>query len=277
MLEIKAKPEGAELTSIKKDGIEKLHDGKEFWKRQSPILFPIVGKLKDNKAIIDDKVCEMGQHGFARDMKFEVVKDEPNEKEYVLKANEETLKKYPYLFKLTVKYHVKEDTLTVSYEVENTDTKNIFFGIGAHPAFKCDYSTEKYYLEFEKEENEIGILQLEEGLISKARLKEEILDENRIYLTKDIFEEDAIIMQNIQSNKIYLKEVDKEEPILEFDFTGFPYLAIWSKKGAPFVCIEPWYNTADYKESTGIFEEKQKIIGLNPKEKFKCKYKIKFF
>ena len=262
MLEIEAKSEGAELTSIKKDGIEKLHDGKEFWNRQSPILFPIVGKLKDNKAIIDDKVCEMGQHGFARDMKFEVVKDEPNEKEYVLKANEETLKKYPYLFKLTVKYHVKEDILTVSYEVENTDTKNIFFGIGAHPAFKCDYSTEKYYLEFEKEENEIGILQLEEGLISKARLKEEILDENRIYLTKNIFEEDAIIMQNIQSNKIYLKEVDKEEPILEFDFTGFPYLAIWSKKGAPFVCIEPWYNTADYKESTGIFEEKQKIIGL---------------
>ena len=277
MLEIEAKSEGAELTSIKKDGIEKLHDGKEFWNRQSPILFPIVGKLKDNKAIIDDKVCEMGQHGFARDMKFEVVKDEPNEKEYVLKANEETLKKYPYLFKLTVKYHVKEDILTVSYEVENTDTKNIFFGIGAHPALKCDYSTEKYYLEFEKEENEIGILQLEEGLISKARLKEEILDENRIYLTKNIFEEDAIIMQNIQSNKIYLKEVDKEEPILEFDFTGFPYLAIWSKKGAPFVCIEPWYNTADYKESTGIFEEKQKIIGLNPKEKFKCKYKIKFF
>ena len=277
MLEIEANTEGAELTSIKKDGIETLHDGKEFWNRQSQILFPIVGKLKDNKAIIDDKVCEMGQHGFARDMKFEVVKDEPNEKEYVLKANEETLKKYPYLFKLTVKYHVKEDILTVSYEVENTDTKNIFFGIGAHPAFKCDYSTEKYYLEFEKEENEIGILQLEEGLISKARLKEEILDENRIYLTKNIFEEDAIIMQNIQSNKIYLKEVDKEEPILEFDFTGFPYLAIWSKKGAPFVCIEPWYNTADYKESTGIFEEKQKIIGLNPKEKFKCKYKIKFF
>ena len=277
MLEIEAKSEGAELTSIKKDGIEKLHDGKEFWNRQSSILFSIVGKLKDNMAIIDDKVCEMGQHGFARDMKFEVVKDEPNEKEYVLKANEETLKKYPYLFKLTVKYHVKEDILTVSYEVENTDTKNIFFGIGAHPAFKCDYSTEKYYLEFEKEENEIGILQLEEGLISKARLKEEILDENRIYLTKNIFEEDAIIMQNIQSNKIYLKEDDKEEPILEFDFTGFPYLAIWSKKGAPFVCIEPWYNTADYKESTGIFEEKQKIIGLNPKEKFKCKYKIKFF
>ena len=274
MLEIKAKPEGAELTSIKKDGIEKLHDGKEFWNRQSPILFPIVGKLKDNKAIIDDKVCEMGQHGFARDMKFEVVKDEPNEKEYVLKANEETLKRYPYLFKLTVKYHVKDDTLTVSYEVENTDAKNIFFGIGAHPAFKCDYSTEKYYLEFEKEENEIGILQLEEGLISKARLKEEILDENRIYLTKDIFEEDAIIMQNIQSNKIYLKEVDKEEPILEFDFTGFPYLAIWSKKGAPFVCIEPWYGRCDSVRFDGSLEEREWGSELLPNASFQTAYTV---
>jgi len=277
MLEIKAKPEGAELTSIIKDGVEKLHDGKEFWNRQSPILFPIVGKLKDNKAIIDDKVYEMGQHGFARDMKFETVKDETNAKEYTLISNEETLKKYPYQFKLTVKYHIKDNTLTVSYEVENKDTKNIFFGIGAHPAFKCDYSTEKYYLEFEKEENEIGILQLEDGLISKARLKEEVIDDNKIYLTQNIFEKDAIIMQNIQSNKIFLKEKNKEEPILEFDFTGFPYLAIWSKKGAPFVCIEPWYNTADYKESTGIFEEKNKIIKLKPKEKFKCKYKITFF
>ena len=151
MLEISAKPEGAELTSIKKDGIEKLHDGKEFWNRQSPILFPIVGKLKDNKAIIDDKVCEMGQHGFARDMKFEIVKDGTSTKEYALISNEETLKKYPYQFKLIVKYQVKDNTLTVSYEVENKDNKNIFFGIGAHPAFKCDYSTEKYYLEFEKE------------------------------------------------------------------------------------------------------------------------------
>ena len=82
-------------------------------------------------------------------------------------------------------------------------------------------------------------------------------------------------MQNIKSNKIYLKE--DEKTILEFDFTGFPYLAIWSKKGAPFVCIEPWYNIADHKESSGIFEEKKKIIGINPKEKFKCKYKIKFY
>lgn len=81
---------------------------------------------------------------------------------------------------------------------------------------------------------------------------------NRIYLKKDTFEKDAIIMQNIQSSKIYLKENQNDNIILEFDFTGFPYLGIWAPKGAPFVCIEPWYNTADYKESNGIFEEKKK-------------------
>lgn len=277
MLEIKAKSEGAELTSIKKDGKEKLHDGKEYWKRHAPILFPIVGKLKDGKTIIEDKTFEMGQHGFARDMEFEVIKDENEIKEFRLNSNEETLKKYPYKFTLKVKYQVKENTLTVSYEVDNKDDKNIFFGIGAHPAFKCNYTSEKYYLEFEKEETEIGILELENGLIAKARLKEEVINNNKIYLKKDTFEKDAIIMQNMQSSKIYLKEKEKDNIILEFDFTGFPYLGIWAPKGAPFVCIEPWYNTADYKESTGIFEEKKKIIGLNPKEKFKCKYKVKFF
>ena len=267
MLQITTKQEGAELTSIKLNGKEKLHDGKEYWNRQAPILFPIVGKLKDNKTIIEDQTYEMGQHGFARDMKFECIKDKENIKEYKLKENEETLKMYPYKFELYVKYQVKEDTLIVSYEVENTDNKNIFFGIGGHPAFKCDYSNCKYSIEFEKEEDEIGILELENGLISKARVKEEILTNNKIILNENSFENDAIIMQNIKSNKIYLKEYEKT--ILEFDFTGFPYLAIWSKKGAPFVCIEPWYNIADHKESSGIFEEKKKIIGINPKEKFK--------
>lgn len=275
MLEIIAKPEGAELTSIKLNGEEKLHDGKEYWNRQSPILFPIVGKLKDNKTIIENQTYEMGQHGFARDMLFECIKDKEDSKEYKLKANEETLKKYPYQFELTVKYKAKEDTLIVSYEVENIDNKNIFFGIGGHPAFKCDYSSGKYCIEFEKEEDELGILELKDGLIAKARLKEEIIQDNKINLNESSFENDAIIMQNLKSNKVTLKKENQE--ILEFDFTGFPYLAIWSKKGAPFVCIEPWYTTADYKDTLGIFEEKTKVIGINPKEKFKCKYKIKFY
>ena len=261
MIKIQSKTAGAELISIQKDGQEMLHDGKEHWNRHAPILFPIVGALKDGKTIIENQTYEMGQHGFARDMEFRQVNKKEDEVEYILEANEETLKKYPYMFALSVKY-----------QVENKDNKNIFFGIGAHPAFKCDYSSENYYIEFEKPEDEIGILELESGLISKARVKEEIIQYNRIYLKKDSFDRDAIIMQNLKSNKITLKQKDTDKEILEFDFTGFPYLAIWSKKGAPFVCIEPWYNTADYKDSSGIFEEKKRIIGLNQNENIKLSF-----
>ena len=184
MIKIQSKTAGAELISIQKDGQEMLHDGKEHWNRHAPILFPIVGALKDGKTIIENQTYEMGQHGFARDMEFRQVNKKEDEVEYILEANEETLKKYPYMFALSVKYQVKNDTLTVTYEVENKDNKNIFFGIGAHPAFKCDYSSENYYIEFEKPEDEIGILELESGLISKARVKEEIIQYNRIYLKK---------------------------------------------------------------------------------------------
>ena len=84
-------------------------------------------------------------------------------------------------------------------------------------------------------------------------------------------------MKNIKSNKVSLYNKKEDKKLLEFDFTGFPYLALWSKIGAPFVCIEPWYNTADKVNSTGKFEDKENILKLEPEEKFECKYKLKFF
>ena len=96
MLKIKTVKKGAELVSVKVDNIEKMHDGESFWNRHSPVLFPIVGKLKDGKTIIEGKEYQMGQHGFARDMEFEEI----GENSYVLKANEETKIKFPYDFEL---------------------------------------------------------------------------------------------------------------------------------------------------------------------------------
>ena len=98
-----------------------------------------------------------------------------------------------------------------------------------------------------------------------------------MHLTANIFDNDAIIMKNIKSNKVILQSKETNKKILEFDFTGFPYLAIWSKKGAPFVCIEPWFNTADNIDSDGIFEHKENILKINPNDKFECKYKVEFY
>ena len=283
MLKIQTKKSGAELTSIKYNGKEMLFQGAKvldsngniYWKRQAPILFPIVGQLKNSQTQIEGEIYEMSQHGFARDMDFEEISKTENEHHYMLKDNEETLKKYPYKFELHVIYKIVGDALQVTYEVKNIDNKKIYFGIGGHPAFKCDYSTGDYEIVFEQNEENIEFLKLRNGLIDMENATN-ILEENKIHLTENIFDNDAIIMKNIKSNKVILQNRNTNKKILEFDFTDFPYLALWSKKGAPFVCIEPWQNTADRIDSTQIYKDKEGIIELLKDKEFECKYSIKF-
>lgn len=284
MLKIQTKKEGAELTSIKQNDKEMLFQGAQvldkngnaFWKRQAPILFPIVGQLKNSKTEIEGKTYEMSQHGFARDMKFEEISKTENKHHYMLKYNEETLKKYPYKFELHVIYEIIKDTLIVTYKVKNIDEKSIYFGLGGHPAFDCNYSNGEYEIAFEEQENEIEFLKLKDGLIDTEKA-DNILEYNKIYLKENTFDNDAVIMKNIKSNKVVLQNHKTNKKILEFDFTGFPYLALWSKKGAPFVCIEPWQNTADRIDSTQIYKDKENIIKLEKNKEFECKYSIEFF
>lgn len=284
-LEIGTTPSGAELTSIKYNDREYLHqgdkvldkDGKIYWKRRAPILFPIVGSLKNNTTIINGKKYEMSQHGFARDMKFDIVKISEREHTYVLKYSEETLKMYPYKFELYVTYLVDDNKLTIKYKVKNLDDKTMFFGLGGHPAFVIDLKNNKYRLEFEKLEENIRFYQLENGLISYKNnyINESILSGGKcINIQKDTFTHDAIIMSNLDSKKIRL--IENEKVRLELCFSSFKYLAIWAKKGAPFVCIEPWLTTADYVDSNHIFEDKKDNIRLEPQNEFECEYSIIF-
>ena len=283
MLKIQTKKSGAELTSVQYNGKEMLFQGAKvldsngniYWKRQAPILFPIVGQLKNSQTQIEGEIYEMSQHGFARDMDFEEISKTENKHHYMLKYNEGTLKKYPYKFELHVIYEIIGDTLTVTYKVKNIDDKIIYFGLGGHPAFNCDYSNGEYEIVFSENEDKIVFLKLKNGLIDTEKAQN-ILQDNKIYLKEDTFDNDAIIMKNIKSNKVVLQNHETNQKILEFDFTGFPYLALWSKKGAPFVCIEPWQNTADRIDSTQIYKDKQNIIELPKDKEFECKYSIKF-
>ena len=270
MIEIKTKPQGAEITSIKKDGKERIHDGKKDWNRHAPVLFPIVGQIKNGETKIEGKTYKMGQHGFARDMLFQ----EEGPHTYKLTYNEQTLEKYPYKFKLVISHKtLGENEVETSYSITNLDDKTIYFGLGGHPAFVCDYKNAE--IEFEKEEPEINIYQLENGLIKEEPEEAtKFTDKKTIKLQENTFDNDAIIMKNLKSNYIILKENGNQ--ILKFDFTDFPILAIWSKKDANFLCIEPWFNTADTVNSNGNFEEKEGIIKLKPNEKFEAKYKILF-
>ena len=283
MLKIQTKKSGAELTSIQYNGKEMLFQGAKvldsngniYWKRQAPILFPIVGQLKNSQTQIEGEIYEMSQHGFARDMDFEEISKTENKHHYMLKYNEGTLKKYPYKFELHVIYEIIGDTLTVTYKVKNIDDKKIYFGLGGHPAFNCDYSNGEYEIAFSENEDKIEFLKLKNGLIDTEKAQN-ILQDNKIYLKEDTFDNDAVIMKNLKSNKVILQNHETNQKILEFDFTGFPYLALWSKKGAPFVCIEPWQNTADRIDSTQIYKDKENIIELLKDKEFECKYSIKF-
>lgn len=284
-LEIITTPSGAELTSIKYHGEEFLHqgekvldsNGKVYWKRRAPILFPIVGSLKNNTTIINGEKFEMLQHGFARDMKFDMLKISEREHIYVLKYNQETLKMYPFKFELYVSYLIDNNKLIVKYKVKNLDDKTMFFGIGGHPAFAINLKENKYRLEFDEKEENAKFYQLDNGLISYKNnyINKSIMSNDKsISIGKDTFTHDAIIMGNLKSKKIRLIENNNTRLVL--DFTGFKYLGIWSKKNAPFICIEPWYTTADYTDSNSIFEEKKDNIKLEENEEFECSYSITF-
>ncbi len=272
-MEITSVKKGAELTSIKINGVEKLHDGVNFWNRHSPILFPMVGRLKNDKAIIDGNEFEMKQHGFARDTEFECVLYSKEEQSYILKSNENTKQKYPYDFILNVTHRIENKGIITEYKVVNNDEKEIYFGIGGHPAYKMDYSN--CYIEFENKEAEIKFYELQDGIIAKE-YNRDLKDGKILELDEKIFENDAIIMSNVTSNMLYVKSKQNNEILLKFHFEDFPYLAIWSKQGAPFLCIEPWFTTADSNNSNGIFEDKQGTICLKPNEEFICQYAVEF-
>ena len=276
-IEIESKSLGAELTSIKYKGKERLHDAKTFWNQHSPILFPIVGKLRYDVALINGKEYPIPKHGFAMNMNFEKIGNHS----YKLTSNEETLKQFPYDFELYVYYTINKNILSFNYKVINkTKNENMLFGIGGHPGFKCDYFKEDCSIEFEEEENDIKIIPVD---INVCLLSDKYIDGNKIIKNKKIleikknsFENDAIILTNMKSKSVVLKENGVK--LLKFNFSNFKYLGIWSQVGeSPFICFEPWYNTPDYINSTKDFKNKKDIIELEPEKEFNINFSVEFF
>lgn len=279
---------GGELLSFKLDGIEKIHQGencrdekgKIYWKRHSPVLFPIVGKLKRNQTIINGRTFEIPQHGFARDMEFEPITKLDNFHSYVLKSNKYTQARYPFDFELYNTYRQEGNKLIFIYKVINTGATNMPFGIGGHPAFKIDPDDLKrgnYYLEFAEEEDRTHFLYLVDGLVGTEYAKNKLINNKFIMLDEHTFDNDALIIKGIQNKNICLKNSRTKKTVLTMNFEGWPYLGIWSKPGAPFICLEPWQSTADRIHSTSVFVQKQDMLVLAPGQEFEAKFSVEFF
>ncbi|MFW2489090.1 aldose 1-epimerase family protein [Clostridium chromiireducens] len=279
-IKIAAGTHGGELHSItgKKEGTEYLWSGDpEYWRYHSPHLFPIVGNLKDSKYRIDGKEYELQSHGFARISEFTLLSQSKDSITFELRYSDKTLEIYPYKFSLQVTYTLDESCVVVSYKVINLDNKVIYFSLGAHPAFMCpiekDEVLEDYYLKFNQIENS-SIMCFDENVRFTHDKKAYLINSNIIELNKEVFKNDALVFNDLKSDKITIKSRNNNKSI-SVEFKGFPYMGIWApSKGAPFVCIEPWFGHADYGDFTGEFKEKEGVLPLEIGKEFNCSYKI---
>lgn len=272
---------GAELASIKskETGIEYLWQADPaYWGRHAPVLFPIVGRLKEDQYQLEGKTYAMGQHGFARDEAFEVVEQSETSVTLALTSTEETKVNYPYDFRLFIRYALTENTVKTHYKVENpSSATDMYFSIGAHPGFNVplteDTVFEDYFFSFSPRKTRTTIpLQ---GAYLNTPAKTLAQTNTDIALSRHLFDNDALIYE-VKGENIFTIQSEKNNYAVSVKFTDFPYVGIWSppKTDAPFVCIEPWFGIADALDATGNLKEKLGIRVLTPQEEFQAEFDI---
>lgn len=262
---------GAELFSLESNNKEYIWEGNpDFWGKHSPILFPIVGTLKNNTYSFKGQSYKLSRHGFARDNEFVLIEKQDHRAVFSLKSNTDTLKVYPFDFELQIIYTLAGNDLTIAYQVINSSTTPMPFSIGAHPAIALTGDFEKYSIQFEKNEP-LQYHLLEDDLISNKTATLSTTD-NKVALNYKIFENDALIFKTLESD--YLTILENKKPLIRVHYKDFPHLGIWTKKNAPFLCIEPWFGYSDSTETTGNIMQKEGIQILQPKSTFNAEFSI---
>lgn len=257
---------GAELMGvIDSHGRDLLWNGDPaWWSGRSPLLFPIVGKVPGDRIIIEGVEYEMPQHGFARRSDFTVLEADSSSCVFELKSDQDTLRCYPFSFALRVRYQISARTLVISAVVANLSDAQMPMSFGYHPAFRWpllgDQRRDDYEIQFEFDEpaearRSVG------GLLSAERAPTPV-NSRVLHLKDDLFENGAIIFDALHSRSLIYGT--REVPQLKVKFPNMPHLGIWSKPGAPFVCIEPWYGYAAPIGFCGELQEKPGIIRLQP-------------
>ncbi|HLK27659.1 MAG TPA: aldose 1-epimerase family protein [Puia sp.] len=281
-LAINFNSKGAELQNIynKQTKLEYMWSGDpNFWGKKSPILFPIVGTLKNDTYYYNGKPYKLSRHGFAREAEFEAENNKKDSITFLLRSNPTTLQNFPFEFELRIIYSLLENSLRVNYEVKNTSVNEMYFSIGGHPAFKVplkeDENYNDYYLEFNEEETKPRWPISKDGLIETV--PEPLLQQTNVLpLSKELFLKDAIVLKNLTSSIVTLR-TDKSSHAIDFDFGDFPYLGIWAAKNADFVCIEPWCGIADGVDSNQQLVDKEGINQLHAGSIFQRSWIARFY
>lgn len=243
----------------------------DHWNRIAPNLFPIVGRLKEDSYVLNGKSYRMTQHGFARDREFEVVERSEAALRLRLISEGKSMDVYPYFFTFDVLYSLSDSGLEISYETHNTGDEPMYYSVGGHPAFYLEENLEQYYLEFDT------AIQLERHELSGSYFSGETSYygvSTQLNLGDELFENDAFVLKDPQFHSVCLKHRDGET-LVQMSCDSWTAIGFWTKKDAPFICIEPWWGWADHSDSSGKLEEKAGIRKLNPGEKERVTYQLK--
>lgn len=263
--------DGAELLSVRREAFEYMWQAnKKYWGRTAPVLFPIVGRLQDDKYTVDNNEYQLTQHGFARDMRFTVKEQSESSVSLELQANEETKKKYPYDFSLIIKYTFKDDDLHVEYIVKNQSAETMNYSIGAHPAFNLDPECEYTF-----SVNDVNERYLLEGPYVSQIVKSE---QKEYVIEPETFNNDAVILASDNPKKI-VSIYENGSEYIKMTYNDFKLLGVWSPyhDHVPFVCLEPWNGLADLVDKTTNELAKKEFINQIPaNEKQTQKYTITF-
>lgn len=275
-LKISIEDKGAELVSLfnKMTGKELLWTGDpEFWNRQSPVLFPNVGKQYGMHYLYNGIYYDTNQHGFARDSAFALMDDSANAVTMRLEANDETKKVFPFDFNFDINYELDNNKVTITWTVENTGKDTMYFTIGGHPGFNTLPEKSEYQLYFPgKDKLTYHLLNTETGCVLPQTYDLDLVD-NRVTLNNQMFEKDALIFDDAQISECIL-ETKEGQKVLEVISFGFPNYGIWSKPEGPFICLEPWDGRADNEGFNKEISEKPGVLSLAPGETYQKSYSI---
>lgn len=271
---------GAELCGFlaKETQLEYVWQGNpNFWASTAPVLFPVIGMLKNGTYTHEGAIYSVPKHGFIRYNDNMVVSHKSsNEITFLFESTEELKKDYPFDFKIEITFTLNKNALCVSHVVTNTGISEMLFSLGGHPAFNCpllaNESYEDYYLEFDKKQTLSSTVLSGTGLLTNETFKV-IENSNKLNLKADLFANDALIFKNIESKKVSLKSKNHQHSVT-VTYSDFLNLGIWAKHKAPFVCIEPWLGIADHENSTGVLKEKEGIISLLEGDKYRASFTI---
>ena len=257
---------GAELKSLIYDNKEYIWNGDEkHWSYSCPILFPICSGLKDNEYILDHKKYTLTKHGFARQSMFHIENLNDDSVTFLLCSNEKTKESFPFDFELRVTYTLTDKMLNVTYNVKNLTDGSMYFSIGAHEGYDCPEGIEEYEVIFPQNET-LDAYELDGNALleSKTRIIE---NSDRIALKYDYFVKDALVFKELKSRSTVLKNKSNTKSV-KITFEGFDYFLIWTKVGAPYICLEPWCGITDSADTDQNFKTKEGIITLKKGEEF---------